>query len=96
MPEDEQERLAPHLELVDLEPKEPLHETGQRVEHVYFPLDCVVSMIATLHGDTAIEVSTIGSEGMIGLPGFLGATTSPHATFCHVPAQAARLDVAAL
>jgi len=96
LPQEELERLAPHLELVELGVRVPLHGTDQPIEHVYFPLDCVVSMIATLDGDTSIEVSTIGPEGMAGLPAFLGDSASPNRTFCQVPGEAARLEVGTL
>jgi hypothetical protein len=36
------------------------------------------------------EVATVGGEGMVGLPLFLGTASSPHATFCPVPGPAAR------
>jgi CRP-like cAMP-binding protein len=96
MPHQDQERLAPHIELVDLGFKAPLHQPGQPIEHVYFPLNCVVSVVSALEGEGPIEVSTIGPEGMVGLPAFLDVAASPQTTFCQVPGQAARLQVTAL
>jgi CRP-like cAMP-binding protein len=39
-----------------------------------------------------LEVATTGYEGMVGLPLFLGATSSPLAAFCQVPGRSARLS----
>lgn len=96
LPPAEQQQLFAQLQLVALGLKDPLHEPGRPIRHVYFPLTSVISLIATVDQDSHIEVATTGSEGMVGLPAFLGATTSPHQSFCQVPGQAARLDVQAL
>jgi CRP-like cAMP-binding protein len=41
-----------------------------------------------------IEVATVGHEGMVGLPVFLGAASSPQAAFCQVGGETACLSVA--
>lgn len=96
MPEAEQQRLAPDLEVVRLETKASIYDVDQPISHVYFPLDCVISVVAALDDGTVIEVATIGAEGFAGLPAFLGATSSPHRAFCQVPGRAVRLEVVAL
>jgi CRP-like cAMP-binding protein len=53
----------------------------------------VLSVIATVDGEAAVEVATVGYEGMGGIPAFLGTTESPHDTFCQVPGTALRLSV---
>lgn len=96
MPEDEQERLAPDLELVELGSKAPIYGVDEPITHVYFPLDCVISVVAAVEDGTVVEAATIGAEGVAGLPAFLGATSSPHQAFCQVPGRAVRLEVGAL
>jgi CRP-like cAMP-binding protein len=39
----------------------------------------------------AVEFGTVGNEGMIGLPLFLGADRSPHRAFTQVPGDALRM-----
>jgi CRP-like cAMP-binding protein len=96
MPTTELARLAPDLELVDLGMKALIYDAHQPLTHVYFPLDCVISMVAALEGGTLIEVATVGAEGVAGLPAFLGAISSPHQAFCLVPGRALRLDIDAM
>jgi CRP-like cAMP-binding protein len=43
-----------------------------------------------------VEVGTVGNEGMLGLPVFLGADSSPGAAFCQVPGRALRMPAEAL
>jgi CRP-like cAMP-binding protein len=39
----------------------------------------------------AVEAGTVGNEGMVGLPLYLGAETSPHRAFSQVPGEALRM-----
>jgi CRP-like cAMP-binding protein len=91
-PQQERERLAPEFELVELDLKQMLYEEGQPIEHVYFPLNGVISLVSQMQDGRGIEVATIGNEGMAGLPVFLQATlTSAHMAFSQIPGQALRM-----
>ena len=92
LPDDERARLDPLLEPLTLNFKDQLYEVGDPIDYVYFPTRGVASQVALLDGETAIEVTTIGREGMVGLSAFLGATTSPDRVFCQVPGRAHRLS----
>lgn len=96
LPREEFDRLQPALEPVVLGSREQVYERGKVIEEVWFPLDAVLSLLATVEGEPAIEVATIGYEGMAGLPAFLGTNESPHDTFCQVAGTAARLTIADL
>ncbi|HUP47998.1 MAG TPA: Crp/Fnr family transcriptional regulator [Thermoanaerobaculia bacterium] len=63
------ERNAVHrsAEAVSLGAGEVLLRANSRSEHVFFPIDSVVSMVRTLQGGAAMELALIGSEGMVGL-----------------------------
>jgi CRP-like cAMP-binding protein len=92
VPDEERERLAPKFELVELELRQTVYEEGQPIEHVYFPLNGVVSLVSIMDDGRGIEVATIGNEGMAGLPVFLQASlTSSHMSFSQVPGQALRM-----
>jgi CRP-like cAMP-binding protein len=91
LPADVSERLRPHLEVVDLELRQSLYTANEPITHVYFPRTAVCSLVLTLDGDTQIEIATVGNEGMVGLPTFLGATSVPTEAFCQVAGQVVRL-----
>src|SRR5215213_4103177 len=95
LPEVEQQRLAGELQPVDLGLRGLLYEVGQSIDSVYFPLSCVLSLVTPV-GDEVVEVATVGPEGMVGLPAFLGATTSAHRVYCQVPGRALQLRTGAL
>lgn len=97
LPGSELEVLAPQLELLDVELRHNVYEPRRPIEHVYFPLTSVFSMVATTPDErTTVEVGTIGFEGFVGLPLFLGSSVSPHASFCQIAGRAARLSSADL
>jgi CRP-like cAMP-binding protein len=96
LPDREFERLSDRVEVFDAEVRQQVYQPGGPIADVYFPLSCVYSMVAVVDDHAAVEVATIGLEGMAGLPLFLGAATSPHAAFCQIPGEAARMDAASL
>jgi hypothetical protein len=59
-------------------------------------VNCVISMVAAVEDDVAVEIAMIGLEGMAGLPAFLGTAVNPHRSFCQVPGQALRLETVTL
>jgi CRP-like cAMP-binding protein len=89
--EEELERLRPDLEPVSLGLKETLIKPDEPIGHVWFPVDSVCSVVATMKDGQAVEVGTIGNEGMVGLPVFLGRDSVPLGAFCQVPGEAVRM-----
>jgi CRP-like cAMP-binding protein/PAS domain-containing protein len=69
-------RLRGSLEPVTLTYGEILFEPGQPMRHVYFPSDCVVSLLTIVEGHRALEVGLVGREGMVGSRLALGSTQS--------------------
>ena len=92
----EYHRMAEALEPVHLEVRDLVADVDAPIEYLYFPVVGVLSQVAVLDGETAVEVSTIGREGMAGLPVFLGSLTSPNRLFCQVETDALRLPAARL
>src|SRR3954451_15874744 len=76
LPVAEQRRLAADLAVVDLDMRDQIYDIDATITEVYFPLTCVLSIAALADGDVAVEVATIGFEGMAGLPVFLGTPAS--------------------
>jgi CRP-like cAMP-binding protein len=66
LPTKDYARLLSGLEPVTLTYGEVLHEPGNAIEHVYFPLDCLVSLLTIVEGRQALEVALVGREGIVG------------------------------
>ena len=88
---------APHLQPVQLALDDTLYDELQPMDHAWFPAGCVLSMLAArAAADTSIEVATIGREGMLGVPLFLGAELSPGRVFAQIEGGAWRMGAADL
>jgi hypothetical protein len=77
LPKEVYEQLVPSLEPVSLTLKQPLYEPNRALASVYFPLTMVGSLLTLMQDGQQIEVSTVGNEGMIGLPVFWEPRPSP-------------------
>lgn len=91
LPREEYERLLPNLETVSLPLKYVLYEPNEPIEHVYFPVHGVVSLVTIMEDGAAVETAVVGNEGMIGLPVFLGADTIPMKALSQIPGEAIRM-----
>jgi CRP-like cAMP-binding protein len=93
IPEDERKGLAPEFELVPMGLKAHVYREDEPIEHVFFPVSGVLSLISQMQDGRGIEVATIGNEGMVGLPIFLQATTtSAHRAFSQIPGESLRME----
>ncbi|MBO0864582.1 MAG: Crp/Fnr family transcriptional regulator [Mycobacterium sp.] len=93
LPDAELAALRPHLTVEHSEIKRAAYEPGKPITEVYFPLTSVYSLVALADGQIRLEVATVGYEGMVGLPVYLGAADTPQAAFCQVPGETARISV---
>jgi CRP-like cAMP-binding protein/PAS domain-containing protein len=94
LPAREYERLLSGLEPVKLTYGEVLYEPGGQMRHVYFPSDCVVSLLTVVDGHRALEVGLVGREGMVGSPLALGITASSVRTLVQGAGSAVRMKSA--
>jgi CRP-like cAMP-binding protein len=90
--DDDYERLRPHLSHVVFDYKKSLYEASRPIDHVYFPIDGVASLVITTADGSSAEVGTIGSEGLVGLPVCLGDREAPSSVYVQVPGKALQID----
>jgi CRP-like cAMP-binding protein len=89
-------RLAPHLERVDLARGTVLLEPDAELRHVWWPEDCVVSLVIPTRDGGAAEAATIGREGMVGFFAILGDHRALARNVVQVPGRALRLPFGVL
>jgi len=67
------ERLLPSLRLVSIRSRRLLQRQGEPLQAVYFPNSGVASVLTEMQDGRAVEVTTVGREGMIGVSAVLDA-----------------------
>ena len=88
----DREELAPHLQVVELRRGASLMEAGSHVAHVWFPHDCVVSLVSLRENGATAETGTIGREGMVGLVATLGNSHAVIHALVRIAGAASRME----
>lgn len=85
--------LKPHLKPINLRQRDVLQERGRPLEHVYFPTDGMLSVLAILESGEGIEIAAIGREGAVGAKPGISPVVSFARTIVQLPGQALRIPV---
>jgi CRP-like cAMP-binding protein len=92
LPEAERQRLFPHLEPVALPLGEALYESGDRMNHVFFPATAIVSLLYVMENGASAEIAVVGNEGIVGIALFMGGETMPNRAVVQSEGHAYRLS----
>jgi len=76
LPTGEYKRLLPDLEPVTFSLGDVVYESGGSLQSVYFPTQCVVSLLYTMENGLTAEMGLTGNDGMVGVAVFLGGDTT--------------------
>lgn len=91
LPRADYDRLAPHLQPVQLSLGDILYHPDESLTYVYFPRHGTVSVIALLADGKSVEVGMVGNEGLFGLSALLGSNTVPLEALVQLPGDALRI-----
>jgi CRP-like cAMP-binding protein len=83
-----QERLQP----VELKIGDVLYQPEDRIEWIYFPLTCLLSILTTAENGDTVETAMVGNEGGLGVLDALGSGRSAALCICQIPGRALRLS----
>lgn len=73
---EEFKRIAANLEPVDMPLGQVLHEPGEQLRYVYFPVTSIVSLLYVLESGASAEIAVVGCEGILGITVFMGGETT--------------------
>jgi len=90
------ELVASKLAPVILEKGALLYDPGDMVDAIYFPDDCVISLMTLMESGAAIESAAIGREGALGLMAAVSPRQSVVRAIVQVPGRARRITAAHL
>jgi len=91
LPPDDLERLRPHLKLSALPLGDALYESGVALQHVYFPIDSIVSLLCVMADGASAEIAVVGNDGVVGVSLFMGGETTPSRAVVQSAGHAYRL-----
>ncbi|HUQ73731.1 MAG TPA: Crp/Fnr family transcriptional regulator [Burkholderiales bacterium] len=72
LPKDVTDGLQPYVERQKLERGKVLHSPGDTIKHLYFPLNCLVSITVTVSEGKTAEAGAVGNREVVGVNAFMG------------------------
>ena len=78
LPQEEYERILPHLSHVSFSLGEVVYESGGRMSYIYFPTNAVVSLLYMMENGSSAEMGMAGKDGVVGIALFMGGGTMPN------------------
>ena len=91
LPDDVCERLFPSLERIELPLGQALYESGDQLNHVYFPTTAIVSLLYVMENGASAEIAVVGNEGIVGIALFMGGETMANRAVVQSAGHAYRL-----
>jgi CRP-like cAMP-binding protein len=91
IPARQYQRLREQLEPTELKFGQVLYEPGEPIRFVYFPLNCLISLLTAVDKRRTLEVGMVGNEGMAGMPFILGVGVSGVRALVQGQGQALRM-----
>jgi len=91
LPEAESKRLLASSQIVSLPVGQIVMQQDGPMPHVYFPTTSVFGIVLVVEQGKQVEGTTMGTEGMVGLPVFLGVDSHPFRAIVQVSGEAVRV-----
>jgi len=92
LPDDVKKRVLPSLERVKLPLGTVLYESGDKMRYVFFPIDCIISLLYVMKDGASAEISVVGNEGILGTALFLGGESTSSRAIVQSAGYAYRME----
>ncbi len=90
LPQEILERWLPFLEPVDLLLGTVLFASGAQMDHVYFPISGIVSLVQVLDSGQEAEIAVVGLDGFLGISSCMGGESTSSTLFVKCAGRAFR------
>ncbi len=84
-------RLRPHLEPIELDHRQILHDAGEKIRYAYFLNGGLASMVVITSDGRSVEIAMVGKEGIIGTPLAVGLGREPYRAIMQIPGSGLRI-----
>lgn len=91
LPPQVKDRIFSKLREIELPLGQEIYAAGQEVKYVYFPVDCIISLLYVMLDGHSAEISVVGREGIVGIAVFMGGESTPSRAIVQSAGTAYRL-----
>ena len=85
-------RISDQMEAAPMPLGHVLYESGDQLQHVYFPTNSIISLLYVMEDGSSAEIAIVGSEGIVGISLFMGGETTPSRAIVQSAGQAFRVS----
>ena len=85
-------RISDQMEAAPMPLGHVLYESGDQLQHVYFPTNSIISLLYVMENGASAEIAIVGSEGIVGISLFMGGETTPSRAIVQSAGQAFRVS----
>jgi CRP-like cAMP-binding protein len=85
-------RISDQMEAAPMPLGHVLYESGDQLQHVYFPTNSIISLLYVMEDGASAEIAIVGSEGIVGISLFMGGETTPSRAIVQSAGQAYRVS----
>jgi len=93
LPPDDYRRISRRMQPVSLPLRQTIYKVRAAIDSVYFPTSGFISAMTVMEDGAAIEVATIGNEGMTGMSAVVGGETSPYEMIVQIACDGVRMSI---
>jgi CRP-like cAMP-binding protein len=93
LPRSDRADLEADLEIINVTAHSLTHAVGATITHVDFPINAVLSVVATFENGDTVEVGTVGSESFVQADAALSTPLSQRTSFCQVRGSVGRMSI---
>lgn len=86
-------RVTASVDVVALQRQQFTNRYDTQMHTVDFPIDAVMSVVATLSNGSTCEVATVGREGFVEVDAALASRIAHRTSFCQIPGHVARMPI---
>ncbi len=73
-----------------------VYKSGGVPGNVYFPINCIVSLLGIMEDGASAELAVVGKEGLLGISLFMGGDPTPHRAVVQSAGHAYRVKASVL
>ncbi|MBK7705587.1 MAG: Crp/Fnr family transcriptional regulator [Acidobacteria bacterium] len=96
LPDEEFDRLRTELKPVSLALGEVIYESGEQLDHVYFPTTAIISLLFIMENGSTAEIGMAGNDGLVGIALYMGGSTTPNRAVVQSAGNAYKIRAKAL
>ncbi len=94
LPQSEQAKVLARCETITIQSKALVYRREEPLTHVYFPENCVISLVTEMEDGDQVEAMTVGSDGFAGMAVFHEAPSSRLKAIVQITGETRRIAAA--